>query len=100
MMRPNGLITTSEFAIFLENFMGLKKFLVNALKNLSELYGGIKINLFEDSNKLSNSNINELIEQNKVIFPRLNPSMPLDTSNKFCLLIEAIVLVESVFLFF
>ena len=97
MMRPNGLITTSEFAIFLENFMDLKKFLVNALKNLSELYGGIKINLFEDSNKLSNTNINELIEQNKVIFPRLNPSMPLDTSNKFCLLIETIVLVESVF---
>ena len=97
MMRPNGLITTSEFAIFLENFIDLKKFLVNAMKNLSELYGGIKVNLFEDSNKLSNTNINELIEQNKVIFPKLNPSMPLDTSNKYCLLIETIILVESIF---
>ena len=77
--------------------MDLKKFLVNALKNLSELYDGIRINLFEDSNKLNNTNVNELLEQNKVIFPRLNPSMPLDTSNKYCLLIETIVLVESVF---
>ena len=97
MKRPNGLISTSEFALFLENFIDLKKFLVNALKNLSELYDGININLFEDSNKINNTNVNELLEQNKVIFPRLNPSMPLDTSNKYCLLIETIVLVESVF---
>jgi hypothetical protein len=97
MRRPNGLITTSEFALFLENFIDLKKFLVNALKNLSELYDGYRINLFEDSNKLNNTNINELLEQNKVIFPRLNPSMPLDTTNKYCLLIETIILVESVF---
>ena len=97
MRRPNGLITTSEFALFLENFIDLKKFLVNALKNLSELYDGYRVNLFEDSNKLNNTNINELLEQNKVIFPRLNPSMPLDTTNKYCLLIETIILVESVF---
>ena len=97
MKRPNGLITTSEFALFLENFIDLKKFLVNALKNFSDLYDGIRVNLFEDSNKLNNANVNELLEQNKVIFPRLNPSMPLDTSNKYCLLIETIILVESVF---
>ena len=97
MKRPNGLISTSEFALFLENFIDLKKFLVNALKNFNDLYDGIRINLFEDSNKLNNTNVNELLEQNRVIFPRLNPSMPLDTSNKYCLLIETIVLVESVF---
>ena len=97
MKSPNGLVTTSEFALFLENFIELKNFLVNALKHLSDLYDGIRINLFEDSNKLSNTNINELLEQNRVIFPRLNPRMPLDTNNKYCLLIETIVLVESVF---
>ena len=97
MKRPNGLISTSEFALFLENFIDLKKFLVNALKNFSDLYDGVRVNLFEDSNKLSSANVNELLEQNKVIFPRLNAQMPLDTSNKYCLLIETIVLVESVF---
>ena len=97
MKRPNGLISTSEFALFLENFIDLKKFLVNALKNFSDLYDGVRVNLFEDSNKLSSTNVNELLEQNKVIFPRLNAQMPLDTSNKYCLLIETIVLVESVF---
>ena len=97
MRRPNGLIQTSEFALFLENFIDLKKFLVNALKNFSDVYDGVRVNLFEDSNKLNNANINELLEQNKVIFPKLNPSMPLDTSNKYCLLIETIVLVESVY---
>ena len=97
MKRPNGLIQMSEFALFLENFIDLKKFLVNALKNFSDVYDGVSVNLFEDSNKLNNANINELLEQNKVIFPKLNPSMPLDTSNKYCLLIETIVLVESVY---
>ena len=97
MKRPNGLISTSEFALFLENFIDLKKFLVNALKHFSDLYDGIRVNLFEDSNKVNNTNLNELLEQNKVIFPKLNPSMPLDTSNKYCLLIETIILVESVF---
>ena len=97
MKRPNGLIQMSEFALFLENFIDLKKFLVNALKNFSDVFDGVSVNLFEDSNKLNNANINELLEQNKVIFPKLNPSMPLDTSNKYCLLIETIVLVESVY---
>ena len=97
MKRPNGLISTSEFALFLENFIDLKKFLVNALKHFSDLYDGIRVNFFEDSNKVNNTNLNELLEQNKVIFPKLNPSMPLDTSNKYCLLIETIILVESVF---
>ena len=97
MKRPNGLISTSEFALFLENFIDLKKFLVNALKHFSDLYDGIRVSLFEDSNKVNNTNVNELLEQNKVIFPKLNPSMPLDTSNKYCLLIETIILVESVF---
>ena len=97
MRRPNGLIQTSEFALFLENFIDLKKFLVKALKDFSDVYDGVRVNLFEDSNKLNNANINELLEQNKVIFPKLNPSMPLDTSNKYCLLIETIVLVESVY---
>ena len=97
MKRPNGLIQLSEVAIFLETFIDLKKFLVNALKNFSDVYDGVRVNLFEDSNKLNNANVNEFLEQNKVIFPKLNPSMPLDTSNKYCLLIETIVLVESVY---
>ena len=97
MKRPNGLITTSEFASFLENFIDLKKFLTQALKNFSEVFDNIRVNLFEDSNKFNNNNMNELLEQNKIIFPRLNPSMPLDTNNKYCLLIETIVLVESIF---
>ena len=97
MKKPNGLYSTSEFALFLENFMDLKRFLVKSLSDLSELYDGVKVNLFEDTNKLNNANVNELLEQNKVIFPKLNPSMPLDTSNKYCLLIESLVLVESVY---
>ena len=97
MKKPNGLYSTSEFAIFLENFMDLKRFLVKSLSDLSELYDGAKVNLFEDTNKLNNANMNELLEKNKVIFPKLNPSMPLDTTNKYCLLIESLVLVESVY---
>ena len=77
--------------------MDLKKFLVKAIADLSELYDGSRVNLFEDTNKLSISNVNELLEQNKVIFPKLNPSMILDTTNKYCLLIESLVLVESVY---
>ena len=97
MKKPNGLYSTSEFALFLENFMDLKRFLVKSLADLSELYDGAKVNLFEDTNKLNNANVNELLEKNKVIFPKLNPSMPLDTTNKYCLLIESLVLVESVY---
>ena len=97
MKKPNGLYSTSEFALFLENFMDLKRFLVKSLADLSQLYNGARINLFEDTNKLNNTNVNELLEQNKVIFPKLNPSMPLDTTNKYCLLIESLVLVESVY---
>ena len=96
MKKPNGLNSTSEFALFLGNFMDLKKFLCKSLSDLSELYGS-RVNLFEDTNKLNNTNVNELLEQNKVIFPKLNPSMPLDTTNKYCLLIESLVLVESVY---
>ena len=96
MKKPNGLNSTSEFALFLGNFMDLKKFLCKSLSDLSELYGS-RVNLFEDANKLNNTNVNELLEQNKVIFPKLNPSMPLDTTNKYCLLIESLVLVESVY---
>ena len=97
MKKPNGLYSTSEFALFLENFMDLKKFLIQSLRDLSQLYDGARVNLFEDTNKLNNANMNELLEQNKVIFPKLNPSMPLDTTNKYCLLIESLVLVESVY---
>ena len=97
MKKPNGLFSTSEFALFLENFMDLKKFLLQSLSDLSKLYDGVKVNLFEETNKLNNTNVNELLEQNKVIFPKLNPSMPLDTTNKYCLLIESLVLVESVY---
>ena len=97
MKKPNGLYTTSEYALFLENYMDLKKFLVKSLSDLSELYDGAKVNLFEDTNKINNTNVNELLEQNKVIFPKLSPSMPLDTTNKYCLLIESLVLVESVY---
>ena len=96
MKKPNGLNSTSEFALFLGNFMDLKKFLCKSLSDLSELYGS-RVNLFEDTNKFNNTNVNELLEQNKVIFPKLNPSMPLDTTNKYCLLIESLVLVESVY---
>ena len=77
--------------------MDLKIFLTKSLSDLSELYDGAKVNLFEDTNKLNNVNVNELLEQNKVIFPKINPSLPLDTTNKYCLLIESIVLVESVY---
>ena len=97
MKKPGALNSTTEFALFLENFMDLKKFLLQSISDLSELYDGININLFEDTNKLNNTNVNELLEQNKVIFPKLNPSMPLDTTNKYCLLIESLVLVESVY---
>ena len=97
MKKPNGLITTSQFALFLENHIELKKFLLKAVSDLSKLYDGTKVNLFEDTNKLNSSNINELLEQNRVIFPKLNPSMPLDITNKYCLLIETLVLVESVY---
>ena len=97
MKKPNGLYSTSEYALFLSNFMDLKKFLLKSLSDLSELYDGAKVNLFEDTNKLNNTNVNELLEQNKVIFPKLSPSMPLDTTNKYCLLIESLVLVESVY---
>ena len=97
MKKPNGLYSTSEFALFLESFMDLKQFLTKSLQNLSSLYGGIRVNFFEDQNKLNSANVNELLEQNKVIFPKLNPSMPLDTTNKYCLLIESLVLVESVY---
>ena len=97
MKKPNGLYSTSEFALFLESFMDLKQFLTTSLQNLSKLYGGIRVNFFEDQNKLNSANVNELLEQNKVIFPKLNPSMPLDTTNKYCLLIESLVLVESVY---
>ena len=97
MKKPNGLNSTSEFALFLENFMDLKRFLVKSLSDLSELYDGARVNLFEETNKLNNANVNDLLEQNKIIFPKLNPSMPLDTSNKYCLLIESLVLVESVY---
>ena len=97
MKKPNGLYSTTEFALFLENFMDLKRFLLQSISDLSELYDGVRVNLFEDNNKLNNTNVNELLEQNKVIFPKLNPSMPLDTTNKYCLLIESLVLVESVY---
>ena len=97
MKKPNGLYSTTEFALFLVNFMDLKKFLIQSLADLSELYDGVKVNLFEEANKLNNTNVTELLEQNRVIFPRLNPSMPLDTTNKYCLLIESLVLVESVY---
>ena len=97
MKKPNGLYSTSQFALFLEDYIDLKKFLTKSLSDLSELYNGAKINLFEDTNKLNNTNVNELLEQNKVIFPKLSPSMPLDTTNKYCLLIESLVLVESIY---
>ena len=97
MKRPNNLTSTSEFALFLESFMDLKKFLIKSLSHLSKLYGGIHVSFFEDTNKLNSSNVNELLEQNKVIFPKLNPSISLDTTNKYCLLIESLVLVESVY---
>ena len=97
MKQSKGLYSTSELALFLEKNMDLKKFLIKSLSDLSELYDGIKVNLFEDTNKLNTMNANELLEQNKVIFPKLNPSMPLNTKNKYCLLIETLVLVESVY---
>jgi len=52
---------TSEFALILESFMDLKRFLTKSLQNF--------INFFEDKNKLNSANVNELLEQNKVIFP-------------------------------
>ena len=97
MKKPNGLYTTSEFALFLENFIDFKKFINKSLSDLSELYGGAKVNILEDTNKLNNLNVSELLEKNKVTFPKLNPYMPLDTTNKYCLLIESLVLVESVY---
>ena len=97
MKKPDGLYNTSELALFLENNLDFKKFLIKSFADLSELYDGIKVSLFEDTNKLNSINVNELLEQNKVIFPKLNPSMPLNTKNKYCLLIETIVLVESVY---
>ena len=97
MKKPNGLYTTSEFALFLENLIDFKKFINKSLSDLSELYDGAKVNILEDTNKLNNLNVNELLEKNKVTFPKLNPYMPLDTTNKYCLLIESLVLVESVY---
>ena len=97
MKKPNGLASTSEFAFFLDNFMDLKKFLVKSRLDLSLLFDGFNVNLFEDSNKTNNLNVNELLEQNKVIFPKLTSFLNLDTTNKYCLLIETLVLVESVY---
>ena len=72
MKKPNGLYSTSEFALFLENFMDLKRFLVKSLADLSELYDGAKVNLFEDTNKLNNANVNELLEKNTKSRPLSN----------------------------
>ena len=41
--------------------------------------------------------MNELLEQNKIIYPKFKNSMPLDTNNKYCLMKETIVLEESIF---
>ena len=97
MKKPNGLYSTSELALFLKNLMDLKKFLIKSLSDLSELYDGVKVSLFEDIYKLNNTNANEFLEHNRVIFPKLNPSMVLDTKNKYCLLVETLVLVESIY---
>ena len=97
MKKSGGLISSSEFANFLESFMDLREFLVKATKNFNELYDGAVVNFLDDSNKITNNSINDNIEVNKIMFPKLNPTIILDPSNKYCLLIESIVLVESVY---
>ena len=97
MKKPGGLNSSSEFANFLENFMGLREFLVKATKNFQEVYDGAVVNFLDDTNKITNNSINDNIEVNKIMFPKLNPTIILDPSNKYCLLIESIVLVESVY---
>ena len=97
MKKPGGLNSSSEFANFLENFMGLREFLVKATKNFQGLYDGAMVNFLDDGNKITNNTINDNIDVNKIMFPKLNPTIVLDPSNKYCLLIESIVLVESVY---
>lgn len=86
--RKQTLLTTVEFALFLENHMHLRKFFNETKRNLAQLYNLPKIDIFS-------SNTDET-DSKQIYFPKLNSQVLINEANVYCLLVESIVLVESI----
>lgn len=86
--RKQALLTTVEFALFLESHMHLRKFFNQTKRNLAQLYNLPKIDIFSPITDETNSK--------QLYFPKLNSQVLTNEANVYCLLVESIVLVESI----
>ena len=86
--KKNSLLTTVEFSLFLEGYMHLRKFFNITRRNLAALYNLPKIDIFTSTSDESDTK--------NIYFPKLNAQVLINEANVYCLLVESIVLVESI----
>ena len=86
--KKNSLLTTVEFSLFLEGYMHLRKFFNITRRNLASLYNLPKIDIFTSTSDESDTK--------NIYFPKLNAQVLINEANVYCLLVESIVLVESI----
>ena len=87
--KNNNLTETFPFALFLESFKHMRLLFLITRDNLNNLYSDGKVDF------LNNNNLDEQ-DSKSVYFPKLNPDITLSPNNVYTLLIETIIIVESI----
>ena len=78
-----------DFSLFfLDKYKTLRELFLMINKNLSSLYDNQLIDFINNNDDIS--------DFNHISFPKINSNILLDTQNKFSLLIESIIIIESI----
>ena len=89
-VKKNGnLVETFPFALFLESFKHMRLLFLITRDNLSKLYLGGNVDF------LNNMNADDT-DSKSVYFPKLNSDITLSATNVYTLLIESIIIIESI----
>ena len=89
-VKKNGnLVETFPFALFLDSFKHMRLLFLITRDNLTKLYSGVNVDF------LNNMNADDT-DSKSVYFPKLNPDITLSATNVYTLLIESIVIIESI----
>ena len=84
-----NLVEIFPYVLFLNNFKHMRLLLLIARDNLSQLYE------IENVDFLNNLN-NDDTDSKNVYFPKLNQDVSINQSNTYSLLIESIIIIESI----
>ena len=86
--KTNNLTEYFPYALYLNNYKEMRLLFLITRDNLSKLYDGINVDFLNNNNQDDNTN--------NVYFPKLNPDININTNDIYNLLIESIIVIESI----